>query len=159
MQNISQMYVLNATTCCTSFNNQIFQYEMAFYLGTLEINFIGMGGMKKSRKNSVIVGILSFYEPPNEAPTCINVDLALVLPYLILSIFYLLARFDALYLYVYFKNLFGALSAFTSAVIFLLLCKALVKRLDFSLDFLLGKNSRKKSGRLATLLSEANGVE
>ena len=33
--------------------------------------------------------------------------------------------------------------------------KALAKRLDFSLDFLFDKNSRKKSSLLATLLSEA----
>ena len=37
--------------------------------------------------------------------------------------------------------------------------KALAKRLDFSLDFLLDKKSRKKSSRLATLLSESSGVE
>ena len=37
--------------------------------------------------------------------------------------------------------------------------KALAKRLDFSLDFLLNKKSRKKSSRLATLLSESSGVE
>ena len=38
-------------------------------------------------------------------------------------------------------------------------CKALAKRLDFSLEFLLDKKSRKKLSRLATLLSESSGVE
>ena len=38
-------------------------------------------------------------------------------------------------------------------------CKALAKRLDFSLDFLLNKKSRKKSSRLATLLRESSRVD
>ena len=37
--------------------------------------------------------------------------------------------------------------------------KALAKRLDFSLDFLLNKKSRQKSSRLATLLSKLSGVK
>ena len=36
--------------------------------------------------------------------------------------------------------------------------KAVAKRLVFSLDFLLDKKLRKKSSRLATLLSESSGV-
>ena len=28
---------------------------------------MGMGGMKRLNENSVIVGVLSFYDPPNEA--------------------------------------------------------------------------------------------
>ena len=40
---------------------------MAFYLGNLEINFIGMGDMKRSSKSSVIVGVLPLYDPPNGA--------------------------------------------------------------------------------------------
>ena len=46
-------------------NIQIFQYDMVFYLGNLEMNFIGTEAMKRSNENSVIVGILSFYDPPH----------------------------------------------------------------------------------------------
>ena len=45
-------------------SNQIFLYNLAFYLGNLEMNFIGTGTMNKSNENSAIVGILSFYDPP-----------------------------------------------------------------------------------------------
>ena len=37
--------------------------------------------------------------------------------------------------------------------------KALTKRLDFLLDFIVNKKSREKSSRLATLLSDSTGVE
>ena len=50
-------------------NNQIFQYDMCFYLENLEMTFIATGVMKRSNQNSVKVGILSFYDPPNWA-TC-----------------------------------------------------------------------------------------
>ena len=46
-------------------NIQIFQYDMVIYLGNLEMDFIGTEAMKRSNENSVIVGILSFYNPPN----------------------------------------------------------------------------------------------
>ena len=45
-------------------NIQIFQYDMIIYLGNLEMNFIGTEAMKRSNENSVIVGILPFYNPP-----------------------------------------------------------------------------------------------
>ena len=55
------------TPVAHSVSNQIFQYDMTFYKGNLEISFIGMGGMNRSNKNSVIVGTLPFFDPPNGA--------------------------------------------------------------------------------------------
>ena len=55
------MYVKYANPVAHPVNNQIFQYDMVFYL---EMNFIGTGAMERSNENSVIVIILSFYEPP-----------------------------------------------------------------------------------------------
>ena len=46
-------------------NIQIFQYHMVIYLGNLEMNFIGTEAIKRSNENSVIVGNLYFYDPPN----------------------------------------------------------------------------------------------
>ena len=46
-------------------NIQIFQYDMVIYLGNLEMNSIGTEAMEMSNENSVIVGFLSFYDPPN----------------------------------------------------------------------------------------------
>ena len=41
------------------------QCGMVFYIENLEMNFVGTGVMKRSNENAVIVGILSFYDPPN----------------------------------------------------------------------------------------------
>ena len=49
------MYVKHAPF--SSSYHQIFQYEMAFRLRNLEMNFIGTGIMKRLNENSVIVGI------------------------------------------------------------------------------------------------------
>ena len=46
-------------------NIQIFHYDMVIYLGNLEMNFIGTETIKRSNENSVIVGNLFFYDPPN----------------------------------------------------------------------------------------------
>ena len=56
------MYCKHAHHVARPVNNQIFQYEIAFYLGSLELNFIGTRAMNRSNENSVIVGILS-YDP------------------------------------------------------------------------------------------------
>ena len=57
------MYINHAHPIAHPVNNQILQYDMVFYLENLEMNFIGAGVMKRSNENSVIVGILSFYDP------------------------------------------------------------------------------------------------
>ena len=44
-------------------NSQIFQYDMAFYLGNIEMNFIGRGIMKRSKENSAIFGIFPSMTP------------------------------------------------------------------------------------------------
>ena len=59
------MYIKQARPVAHHANIKIFQYDMVFYLGNLEMNFIGTEAMKRSNENSVIVGILSFYDPPN----------------------------------------------------------------------------------------------
>ena len=59
------MYIKHARPVAHPVNIQIFQYDIVFYLGNLEINFIGTEAMKRSNENSVIVGILSFCDPPN----------------------------------------------------------------------------------------------
>ena len=61
------MHVKRAHPVAHHVNNEIHQHDMAFYSGTLEINFIGTCSKKRSNKNSVIVGIFSFYDPPNSA--------------------------------------------------------------------------------------------
>ena len=57
------MYIKRARPVAHPVN--IFQHDMVIYLGNLEVNFIGIEAMKRSNENSVIVGILSFYDPPN----------------------------------------------------------------------------------------------
>ena len=70
------LYIKHARPVTHPANIQIFQYDMVFYLGNLEMNFIGTEAMKRSNENSVIVGILSFYNPPPQiepriyAPAC-----------------------------------------------------------------------------------------
>ena len=59
------MYFKHARPVAHPANIQIFQYDMVIYLGNLEMNFIVTEAMKRSNENSVIVGILSFYDPPN----------------------------------------------------------------------------------------------
>ena len=44
-------------------NYQNFQYDMTFYSGNLEMNFIVTGVTKRSNEKPVIVGILSFCDP------------------------------------------------------------------------------------------------
>ena len=48
------MYVKHTHPVAYPVNNQIFQYDMAFYLENLEMNFIDTGVMKRSNENSVI---------------------------------------------------------------------------------------------------------
>ena len=59
------MYIKHARPVAHPVNIQIFQYDMVIYLGNIEMNVIGTEAMKRSNENSVIVGILSFYDPPN----------------------------------------------------------------------------------------------
>ena len=59
------MYIKHSRPVAHPLNIQIFQYDMVIYLGNLEMNFIGTEAMKRSNENSVIVEILSFYDPPN----------------------------------------------------------------------------------------------
>ena len=59
------MHIKHARPAAHPVNYQIFQYDMVRYLGNLEMNFIGTEAMKRSNENSVIVGFLSFYYPPN----------------------------------------------------------------------------------------------
>ena len=59
------MYIKHACPVAHPVNYQIFQYDMVIYLGNLEMNFIGTEAMKRLNENSVIVGFLSFYDPPN----------------------------------------------------------------------------------------------
>ena len=59
------MHIKHARPLSRPVNIQVVQYDMVFYLGNLEMNFIGAGAMKRSNRNSVIVGILSVYDPPN----------------------------------------------------------------------------------------------
>ena len=54
------MYIKYARPFVHPVNIQIFQYDVVFYLGNLEMKFIGTEAMKRSNENSVIVGILSF---------------------------------------------------------------------------------------------------
>ena len=65
MLNISQLCVKHARPVAHPVNNQIFQYDVAFYLGNLETNFIDTGTMKRSNERLVIVGIFSLYDPLN----------------------------------------------------------------------------------------------
>ena len=58
------MYIKHIRPVAHPVDNQIFQYDMVFYLGNLEMNLIGTGVMKRSNENSFIVGMLSFYDPP-----------------------------------------------------------------------------------------------
>ena len=51
------MYMKHTRPVAHPVNIHLFQYDMVFYLGTLEMNFIGTGAMKRSTENSVIVGI------------------------------------------------------------------------------------------------------
>ena len=68
------MYIKHGRPFAHPVNIQIFQYDMVFYLGNVEMNFIGTGPMKRSNENSVIVGILPFYDPQIEpliyVPAC-----------------------------------------------------------------------------------------
>ena len=59
------MYFKHARPLAHPVNTQIFQFDMVIYLGNLEMNFIGTEAMKRSNENSVIVRILSFYDPLN----------------------------------------------------------------------------------------------
>ena len=63
---LSQMYVKHTRPVAHPENNKIFQHDMAFYFGNLEMNFRGTGVVERSNENSVIVGILSFYDPQIE---------------------------------------------------------------------------------------------
>ena len=51
------MYINHVRPVAHPVNNQIFQYDLVFYLGSLEMNFIGAEAMKRSNENSVIVGL------------------------------------------------------------------------------------------------------
>ena len=68
------MYIKHVRPVTHTANIQIFQYDMVFYLGNLELNFLGTEAMKRSNENSLIVGILSFYvpqiEPLTYVPAC-----------------------------------------------------------------------------------------
>ena len=44
------MYIRHARPVTHPANIQIFQYDMVFYLGNLEVNFIGTGAMKRSNE-------------------------------------------------------------------------------------------------------------
>ena len=57
------MYINHARPVAHPVNNQIFQYDMVFYLGRLEMNFIGTEVMKGSNENSVIVGLFPSTPP------------------------------------------------------------------------------------------------
>ena len=59
------MYIKHARPVAHPVDIQIFQYDMVICLGNLEMNFIGTEAMKRSNESSVIVGTLSFYDPPN----------------------------------------------------------------------------------------------
>ena len=59
------MYIKHARPVAHPVNIPIFQHDMIIYLGNLEMNFIGTEAMKRSDENSLIVAILSFYDPPN----------------------------------------------------------------------------------------------
>ena len=54
------MYIKYARPVAHPVNIQIFKYDMVFYLGNLEMNFIGTGAKKRSNENSVIVETLPF---------------------------------------------------------------------------------------------------
>ena len=58
------MYIKHARPVAHPVNIQIFQYDMVIYLRNLDMNFISTEAMKRSNENSIIVGILSFYNPP-----------------------------------------------------------------------------------------------
>ena len=64
----------NARPIAHPVNIQIFLYDMVFYLGNLEMDFIGTGAKKRSNENSVIFEILPSYgpliEPLTYVPAC-----------------------------------------------------------------------------------------